>query len=137
MSTQNQQNNQNIFNNIDDNNINNFNDMVINLDETLDDNLDKKTTTSKPRQNSKDENTLWVSVSEAAKLGGVQNKTIRRAIQANNLRYKIVGNRYQIDFQSLVIFLHTNKKLTNKLKINGIGRFIKEWEDLGQLEQAD
>ena len=41
---------------------------------------------------------VWLSVSEAAKIGGVQTKTIRRAIQDNQIKYKIIGNRYLIDF---------------------------------------
>jgi len=38
-------------------------------------------------------NPLWVSVSEAAKLGGVQSKTIRRAISGQLITYRIRGNR--------------------------------------------
>lgn len=72
---------------------------------------------------------IWISVSEAADLGGVQSKTIRRAIKADlNFHYKIVKNRYQIEFGSLLAFLHKNTKLTNKLKDFGLGQYVKEWE---------
>jgi len=72
---------------------------------------------------------IWVSVSEASGLGGVQSKTIRRAIKTDpNLHYKIVKNRYQIEFGSLLAFLHKNTKLTNKLKVFGLGQYIKEWQ---------
>lgn len=74
------------------------------------------------------ENPVWLSVSEAAKLGGVQSKTIRRAIKANNLKFKVVGNRYQIDFESLKDFLHTTKKLLNKFNNQGIGQYVKKWK---------
>jgi len=74
------------------------------------------------------ENPLWLSVSEAAKLSGVQNKTIRRAIQANALRYKIVKNRYRIDFSTLINYLHTKTKLKNKLANYGIGQYIDDWK---------
>ena len=76
-------------------------------------------------------NPIWLSVSEAAALGGVQSKTIRRAIKDLNsgLVFKIVKNRYQIDFASLIIFLHRNTKLENKLKNLGLGQYVKEWLD--------
>lgn len=72
---------------------------------------------------------IWVSVSEAASLGGVGGKTIRRAIKTDpNLRFRIVKNRYQIEFGPLLSFLHKNTKLKNKLKDFGIGQYVKEWK---------
>ena len=74
-------------------------------------------------------NPLWVSVSEAAKLGGVSARTVRRSLEAKQVRYKIVNNRYLIDFASLIIFLHSKKKLFNKLSHFGLGQYIKKWLD--------
>lgn len=72
---------------------------------------------------------IWVSVSEAAMIGGVQQKTIRRAIKLDpKLRYRIVKNRYQIEIGSLISFLHKNTKLANKLKDSGLGQYVKEWK---------
>ena len=72
---------------------------------------------------------IWVSVSEAADLGGVQGKTIRRAIKSDtNLKYKIVKNRYQIELSSLLIFLNKNTKLKNKFKEFGLGQYVSEWK---------
>jgi hypothetical protein len=74
-------------------------------------------------------NPIWVSVSVAADLGGVQAKTIRRAIKADpNLRYKIIKNRYHIEFSSLLNFLHKNTKLYNKLCDFGLGQYVTEWK---------
>ncbi len=73
-------------------------------------------------------NTIWLTVSEAAKLGGVTTKTIRRGIQAQILRYKIVSNRYFVDFASLIRFLYSRTKLRNKLNQQGIGQYVKKWE---------
>ncbi|MCK4540202.1 hypothetical protein KAU09_03545 [Candidatus Parcubacteria bacterium] len=73
-------------------------------------------------------NPIWVSVSETAKLGGVNSRTIRRAIQNNNITYKIVKNRYQTDLKSALHYLHSNKKLRNKLYQNGIGQYIENWQ---------
>jgi len=72
---------------------------------------------------------IWVSVSEAANLGGVQNKTIRRALkEAKELKFKIVKNRYHIELGSLILFLHRNTKLKNKLKEYGLGQYVSEWK---------
>lgn len=73
-------------------------------------------------------NPLWLSVSEAAKIGGVQTKTIRRAIQFNNVKYKIIGNRYLIDLISLLNFLHSKTKLKNKINQFGIGQYVDKWK---------
>lgn len=74
-------------------------------------------------------NPIWLSASEAAKLGGVQTKTIRRAIKSNELKYKIVFNRYSINLSSLIIYLNTKIKLRNKLNKLGIGQYIKKWKE--------
>ncbi|MDO8592344.1 MAG: hypothetical protein Q7R92_01055 [bacterium] len=71
---------------------------------------------------------IWLSVSEAAKIGGVQNKTVRRAIQYNNVKYKIINNRYLVDFSSLVSYLHTTTKLKNKFNQLGLGQYVEEWK---------
>ena len=72
---------------------------------------------------------IWVSVSEAADLGGVQNKTIRRALKsANELKVKIVKNRYHIELGSLILFLDRNTKLKYILKEYGLGQYISEWK---------
>lgn len=69
-------------------------------------------------------NPLWLSVSEAAKLGGVKDKTIRRALKAESgLKFKISNNRYQIELGSLVAYLHKNTKLQNKLLDYGLGQY--------------
>ncbi|MCX6795627.1 MAG: hypothetical protein NT165_02815 [Candidatus Falkowbacteria bacterium] len=80
---------------------------------------------------------LWLSVSEAAKLGGVQTKTIRRALKlekgeeenkTSDLKFKIIKNRYQIEFTSLLTFLQSNKKLFNKFNDYGLGQYVKSWK---------
>ncbi|OGF23832.1 hypothetical protein A3H09_01775 [Candidatus Falkowbacteria bacterium RIFCSPLOWO2_12_FULL_45_13] len=71
---------------------------------------------------------IWLSVSEAAKLGGVQTKTIRRAIQFNHVKYKIISNRYLIDFPTLIIYLQTKTKLKNKLNQFGLGQYVDKWK---------
>lgn len=72
---------------------------------------------------------LWLSVSESAKIGGVTDKTIRRAIQSKKIKYKIIKNRYGINFISVIKFCCSSAKLRNKLNFNGIGQYIEKWRD--------
>jgi hypothetical protein len=69
-------------------------------------------------------NPLWLSVSEISKLCGVQTKTIRRAVQAKEVKYKIIKNRYLIEFASAVLYLHKNTKLKNKFYSYGLGQYF-------------
>jgi AraC-like DNA-binding protein len=67
---------------------------------------------------------IWLSVAEAAKLGGINDKTIRRAFKADaGLKFKVIKNRYQIELSSLVLYLHRNTKLRNKLMKQGLGQY--------------
>ena len=96
--------------------------------------VDKKKSVSvkvlvdKKMKRKKIENEIWLSVSEAAVVGGVQTKTIRRAIKAGTLRYKIVSNRYLINFKTLIFFLQSNTKLKNKLDEHGVGQYVAVWD---------
>ncbi|MFA5318601.1 MAG: hypothetical protein WC323_03980 [Patescibacteria group bacterium] len=72
---------------------------------------------------------LWLSVSQAAKLFGVEQKTIRRAIKAKQVDYVVEENRYNIDMGSLIKWAHQSARLKNKLDQEGMGKFIKEWKE--------
>lgn len=72
-------------------------------------------------------NPIWLSISEGAKIGGVQNKTIRRGVQAQVIKYKIIGNRYLVELASLVNYLLAKKKLKNKLAESGLGQYVDKW----------
>jgi hypothetical protein len=68
---------------------------------------------------------LWFSVSSSAKIGGVDPKTIRRALKSDSgLRYKIIKDRYKIELGSLLSFLNKNTKLKNKLNKSGLGQYF-------------
>lgn len=68
---------------------------------------------------------LWFSVSSSAKIGGVDPKTIRRALKSDSgLKYKIIKDRYKIELGSLLSFLSKNTKLKNKLNKNGLGQYF-------------
>lgn len=70
---------------------------------------------------------LWLSVSEAAKIGGVEQKTIRRAIQSEKIKFKIINDRYLIEFSSMVKYLYSNTKLRNKFLSFGVGQYVEKW----------
>lgn len=70
---------------------------------------------------------LWLSVSESAKICGVNNKTIRRAIQSKTIKYKVINNRYFIEFGSMIAYLNETKKLQNKLNQLGVGQYVERW----------
>jgi hypothetical protein len=72
-------------------------------------------------------NPIWLTLAEAAKIGGVQKKTIKRAIASKLLTYRIVENRYQVEFRSVILYLKSKKKLWNKVKEHGVGQYIEKW----------
>jgi DNA-binding MurR/RpiR family transcriptional regulator len=69
---------------------------------------------------------IWLSATEAAKLAGVSDKTIRRALKTEGLlKFRIVKERYQIELGSVIMYMHRNKKLRNKILEFGIGQYYK------------
>lgn len=69
---------------------------------------------------------IWLSATESSKLAGVSSKTIRRALKiAGLLKFRIVNERYQIELGSLVMYMHRNKKLRNKILESGLGQYYK------------
>jgi len=69
-----------------------------------------------------------VSVSEAARLFGVDPHTIRRAIKREELRYIVVQGRYKINFESLVIWSQNRASVKNKMEQKGIGQYVDKWK---------
>lgn len=71
---------------------------------------------------------LRLSVSQAAKLFGVSDRTVRRALARNQIRYIIVRNRYQLNFESLLNWSRQSQRLSNKLEKHGIGQWVEKWK---------
>ncbi len=67
---------------------------------------------------------IRVSISEAARLFGVNTQTIRRAIKAQEVTYVIVSGRYKLNFESLVKWSQRHTTIKNKLVKKGIGQFV-------------
>ena len=71
---------------------------------------------------------IRVSVSEAARLFGIDAHTIRRAIQRQELRYVVVQGRYKLNFESLIEWSQKRVTVKNKLEKQGIGQFVDKWK---------
>lgn len=76
---------------------------------------------------------IRLSVSEAAKLFGVNTQTIRRAIQSGDITYVVVQGRYKINFESMVKWSQRNTLLKKKLETRGIGQYIGQWKIKNKL----
>lgn len=82
-------------------------------------------------------NVIRVSVSEAARLFGVDTKTIRRAIKTEQLKYIVVCGRYKINFSSLLEWSQGRTAVKNKLAGKGIGQFVDKWKIKNKLYSPD
>ena len=71
---------------------------------------------------------IRLSVSEAAKLFGIDQKTIRRALARQEIRYIIVRNRYKINFDSLLKWSQKRPTVKNKNDKYGIGQYVDKWK---------
>ena len=71
---------------------------------------------------------IRVSISEAARLFGVNPQTIRRAIKAEEITYVVVANRYKINFESLVKWSQSKTTVKNKSEQRGIGQYVDKWK---------
>lgn len=69
-----------------------------------------------------------VSISEAARLFGVNGQTIRRAIKDGEITYIVVGGRYKINFESLVKWSQAKTTVRNKSNDRGIGQYVEKWK---------
>lgn len=76
---------------------------------------------------------IRVSISEAAKLFGVNAQTIRRAIKSEDLSYVIVQGRYKISFESLLKWSQQHVTINNKMASRGIGQFVEQWKIRNKL----
>jgi excisionase family DNA binding protein len=70
---------------------------------------------------------IRVSISEAARLFGVNPQTIRRAIKAGEITYVVVAGRYKINFESLVRWSQEKTTVKKKSETQGIGQYVSKW----------
>ncbi len=79
------------------------------------------------------ENIIRISISEAAKLFGIDQKTIRRAIKRNEIRYIVVRGRYKLNFDSLLKWSQKRPAIRNKSNKYGLGQYVEKWKITNKL----
>lgn len=73
-------------------------------------------------------NVIRVSVSEGARLLGINPATVRRAIKAQEIRYVVVRGRYKISFESLIKWSQKRPIVKYNLENKGIGQYVEKWK---------
>ena len=81
-----------------------------------------------PQTNQSPKEMIRVSISEAARLFGVNQATIRRAVAAQEVTYVVVSGRYKLNFESLVKWSQKHTTIRNKLAERGIGQYVNKWK---------
>ena len=73
-------------------------------------------------------NSIRVSISEAARLFGIDQKTIRRALRSQEVRYIVVRGRYKLHFESLIKWSQKKPTVRNKTEKYGLGQYVDKWK---------
>jgi excisionase family DNA binding protein len=76
---------------------------------------------------------IRLNVSEAAKIFGISQKTIRRAIAENSFSYIVVRGRYKISFKSILEWSQKSASINKKLATKGIGQHVAQWKISNKL----
>jgi len=84
--------------------------------------------TQNPIQTEKPKEIIRVSISDAARLFGVNAQTIRRALANKEITYVVVAGRYKLNFESLVKWSQQKTTIRRKTEQNGIGQYVDKWK---------
>ncbi len=79
------------------------------------------------------EKPIRLTISQAASLFGVSEKTIRRAIQEEEVTYIVVRGSYRINFESLLKWSQSKTKISNKFNTLGLGQYVDKWKIKNKL----
>jgi excisionase family DNA binding protein len=80
-----------------------------------------------------DQTDIRLTVSEAGRVFGVSQQTIRRAIKAQLVKYIVVRGRYRLSFASLLSWSQHATSTRNKLAKQGIGQYVAQWKIQNRL----
>ena len=80
--------------------------------------------------------TIRLSVSEAARLFGVSQRTIRRAIQSELVDFSVLQGRYKISFDSILRWSHNTTTVRNKRDKRGLGQYVAAWHALEEKKEV-
>ena len=78
-------------------------------------------------------NVIRLSVSEAARMFGVSQRTVRRAISNGDVTYVVVQGRYKINFESLLRWSQETTTVRNKMNKAGLGQYVNQWKIRNKL----
>lgn len=73
-------------------------------------------------------NIIRLSISETARLFGINPQTVRRAIAAKEITYVVVRGRYKLNFESVLKWSQRHTSVKNKLAKSGMGQFVNSWK---------
>lgn len=76
---------------------------------------------------------IRLSVSEAARMFGVSQRTIRRAVTDGQITYVVVQGRYKLNFESLLKWSQDTTTVRNKRDRTGIGQYVNQWKIRNRL----
>lgn len=76
---------------------------------------------------------IRLSVSEAARMFGVSQRTVRRAITEGKITYVVVQGRYKLNFESLLKWSQETTTVRNKRDKQGIGQYVGQWRMKNKL----
>jgi excisionase family DNA binding protein len=76
---------------------------------------------------------IRVTISQAANLFGISQKTIRRAIANQEMLYIVVRGVYKINFESLLKWSQSRATTRNKFVKEGIGQYVSQWKIKNRL----
>jgi len=76
---------------------------------------------------------IRLSVSEAARMFGVSQRTIRRALANQEITYVVVQGRYKLNFESLLKWSQSTTTARNKRDRAGIGQYVVQWRIKNKL----
>lgn len=76
---------------------------------------------------------IRLSISETAKLFGIDARTVRRALKHGELRYIVVRGRYKILFESALKWSQKKATVRNKSNAQGIGQYVDRWKISNKL----
>lgn len=94
----------------------------------MEQNIQKEIQSTDQTPNPPTKEVIRVSISEAARLFGVNPQTIRRALKDQEINYVVVAGRYKLNFESLVKWSQRKTTVRNKSNQSGIGQYVDKWK---------
>lgn len=79
------------------------------------------------------DNVVRITVSEAARLFGISQRTVRRALANQEITYVVVQGRYKINFESVLRWSQSATTVRNKRDKQGIGQYVEKWKIKNKL----